>query len=156
TAYRDQLMGFLASPHGDLAFGAGTPIAQRAIARLDSSWRHSGALVGVSWSPELRRAYEAGLVEHPIEGVPFTRPPVVTALAKLMSVQGSGIGAAVGGMQESMARLELRVSLADEFAAKQVGWWTRLALLDAAASPDAADVRGTLHSTRGLVEDTPD
>jgi hypothetical protein len=156
TAYRDQLLAFLDSPNGMATFGPGTGFARREIARLGADWERTAEIAGVHMSDQTRTRFDAWVAAHPIEGVPFTRPSVVNETAKLMSVQNGGIGAAVGGMQETLERLELRVSLANEFALKQGVWLARLAVMDAGDTPDAGELRGTLRSTRGLVNATPD
>jgi hypothetical protein len=59
-------------------------------------------------------------------------------------------------MQESLDRLEFRIGLTNEFAVKQAAWLSQLAAMDVRTSPEAAELRQTLGSTRALLEETPD
>lgn len=156
SAYRAQLSAFLASPLGEAKFGPDVVIARRAIDRLGPAWEGEAAATHAKLSDATRVKFDAWVASHPIETLPYTRPSAVAAMASLMSEQASGLGAAVGGIQESMDRLELRVSLANEYTIKQATWLAQLAALDVAGSTDATELRGTLGSTRNLLDSAPD
>jgi len=59
-------------------------------------------------------------------------------------------------MQGSLDRVEARMSLANEYLAKQIAWMGRLAALDLRGSPEAEELMRTLSSTRGLLGSGPD
>jgi hypothetical protein len=156
TAFRLQMAAFLDSPAGAEAFGAELPFAQHALARLGPKWEAAAASIDYHLSEQNLERLRAWAREHPIERVPFMRSTILGGMAGIVRDQGSSIGAAVGGIQESIDRLELRISLANEFAIKQATWLSQLAALEVRSSPEATELTGTLHSTRALVEDAPD
>src|SRR5262245_53852120 len=156
AAYRGQLTAFLASAAGESTFGPDVVIARRGIAALSESWEAAADATGAHMTDSTRVKFEAWVAAHPIDRVPLNRSSPAGELAIILRSQGTGIGAAVGGMQESLARLEFRLSLANEYTVKEAAWLAQLATLDVAASPAAADLHGTLASTRGLVEGAPD
>lgn len=156
TAFYAQARDFLDSPAGAETFGAELPVAQRGIARLQAGWMAAAASVGVHLSDADRDKLLAWARAHPLERVPFTRATLAGGLAHTLRDQNSSIGAAVGGMQESLDRLEFRIGLTNEFAVKQAAWLSQLAAMDVRTSPEAAELRQTLGSTRALLEETPD
>jgi hypothetical protein len=156
SAFQAQASDFLESPAGAETFGAELVVAQRGIARLQAGWGAAAASVGVHLSDADRGKLLEWARAHPIERVPFTRPTLAGGLAHTLREQNSSIGAAVGGMQQTLDRLEFRISLTNEFAVKQAKWLSELTAMDMRASPEAAELRGTLGSTRALAEETPD
>jgi hypothetical protein len=156
TAFRGQTRNFLDSPAGAETFGADLPIAQRALARVETGWSAAADSAGVHLSDANRDRLIAWVRAHPIERVPFTRATLAGGLAHTLRDEDSSIGAAVGGMQASLDRLEFRVGLMNEFGVKQATWLSQLAALDLSSSPQAADLTGTLGSTREFVERAPD
>lgn len=156
TAFRGQVRNFLDSPAGAETFGAELPIAQRALVRLEAGWAAAAASAGVRLSDANRDRLIAWAQAHPIERVPFTRATLAGPLAHTLREEDSSIGAAVGGMQASLERLEFRISLTNEFAVKQGTWLSQLAALEVRTSPEAADLTGALGSTREFMEATPD
>jgi hypothetical protein len=156
TAFHAQVRDFLDSPAGVETFGAELPVAQRGTARLEAGWMAAAAGVGVHLSDADREKLLAWARAHPLERVPFTRATLAGGLAHTLREQNNSLGAAVGGMQESLDRLEFRISLTNEFAVKQAVWLSQLAAMDVRSSPEVTDLRGTLGSTRALVEGTPD
>jgi hypothetical protein len=155
-AFRAQIANFVASPTGRAAFGDRLPIAERAIERNAKRWEVVAASVGSRLTDDQRSRMASWVAEHPIDRLPFTRLSLVGALALQLREEQTSIGAAVGGMQESLDRVEARLSLANENTIKQAVWLSRLAALDVHASPEVSELKGTLHSTRGLIEETPD
>jgi hypothetical protein len=156
TAFRQQVVEFLDSAAGAEAFGTELPFAQRALVRFAPAWDSTAAAIGVHLSDANREKIRAWVRAHPIERVPFTRATIVGETAWLLRDQESSLGAAVGGMQETLDRLELRISLVNEFAIKQASWLAELAELEARSSPEAADLTATMHSTRTLLDETPE
>jgi hypothetical protein len=154
--FNAQLKDFLASPAGSAALGDGAAIARRAVGRLAERWEVVATSAGADVKDENRDKLASWARAHPIDRLPFTRASVIGDLGQILRNQQSGIGAAVGGMQASLDRLEFRVSLANESAVKQAVWLARLAALDASGSPEAAELKGTLTSTRSLIESAPD
>jgi hypothetical protein len=155
-AFRGQMADFLNSPAGAEAFGAELPLAQRALLRIDPEWAAAAASIGVHMPEASRERFDEWVRTHPIERVPFTRSTIVGEMTLRLRDQESSIGAAVGGMQEALVRLELRISLANEFAVKQAVWLTQLAALEVATSPETSNLSSTLTSTRTLMDETPD
>lgn len=153
-ACHSQIAAFLASPAGTADFGDDVTILERAIARGAQRWEQQAGAADYQMNDTTRVQLAAWVQEHPIDGLPFTRPSLVGALSTLASAE-SGIGAAVGGIEASIDRLELRIGLANEYAIKQGTWLSRLAAMEVSASPEAAELRSTLGSTRSLVEDAP-
>jgi len=151
-----QLQQFLASPAGAATFGADVPIAERAIARLTERWRAMAKTTGAQLTDEDHTKLDAWVEAHPIVGVPYTRASLVGDLARRFREEKRSLGAAVGGIEESISRLEYRVTFINENAVAQAVWLSKLAALEVGQSPEAAELRGTLHSTRGLVEDAPE
>jgi hypothetical protein len=151
-----QLQQFLASPAGAATFGSDVPIAERAIARLTERWRVMAKTTGAQLTDEDRAKLDAWVEAHPINGVPYTRASLVGDLARRFREEKGSLGAAVGGIEESISRLEYRVTFINENAVAQAVWLSKLAALEVGQSPEAAELRGTLHSTRGLVEDAPE
>jgi hypothetical protein len=129
------------------------PTLERAVARAQRRWEQETAAAKYRMSDTTRVRIAAWVEANPIDRVPFSRPSMVAALS--MADTEAGIGAAVGGIEESIARLELRVSLAHEYAVKEATWLSRLAAIDLDASSQAAELRSTLGSTRSLVEEAP-
>lgn len=156
AAFRLQLAAFLDSPAGRETFGDQLPVAQRALERLKPEWEATAAAIGVQLSDDARARLNAWAEAHPIERVPFLRPTIVGEMAHTLRAQEGSIGAAVGGMQESLDRLEFRMSLTNEFAVKQAGWLSQLGAFEVGATPEASDAVKTLNSTRGLIEETPE
>ena len=154
-AFRLQLANFVSSPAGYAAFGDQMAIAQRALDRNASRWEAVAQSTGGRLTDSGRTQITSWAQSHPIDHLPFTRTSLASALAATLREQDLSIGAAVGGMQESIDRLEFRISLLNENALKQAAWLSQLAALELKASPDVAELRGTLHSTRELIEDTP-
>lgn len=155
-AFRLQVANFVASPAGRAALGDQIAIAERAIERNGERWEVVATSVGSRLTDEQRVRLASWAVDHPIDHLPFTRPSLVGALAVRLREEQTSIGAAVGGMQESLDRLEARISLANETTVKQATWLGRLAALDMKASPEASELKGALRSTRGLIEGVPD
>jgi hypothetical protein len=155
-AFRLQLANFVSSPAGYEAFGDQSAIAQRALERNAARWEAVAQSTGGRLTDSGRAQITSWAQSHPIDRLPFTRTSLASALAATLREQDLSIGAAVGGMQESIDRLEYRISLLNENALKQAAWLAQLAALDVGSSPDVAELRGTLHSTRDLIEDTPD
>jgi len=151
-----QLEHFLASPAGAAIFGVDVPIAERAVARLTERWRAMSKTTGAQLTDEDRTKLDAWVEAHPIDRVPFTRASLVGDLARRFREEKSSLGAAVGGIEESISRLEYRVGFLNENSVAEAVWLSNLAALEVGQSPEAADLRGTLHSTRVLVEDAPD
>jgi hypothetical protein len=155
-AFRLQLANFVSSPAGYEAFGDQFAIAQRALERNAARWEAVAQSTGGRLTDSGRAQITSWAQSHPIDRLPFTRTSLASALAATLREQDLSIGAAVGGMQESIDRLEYRISLLNENALKQAVWLSQLAALDLNASPDVAELRGTLHSSRNLIEDAPD
>lgn len=154
-ALRVQMSDYLASPAGSEAFGAGIPIAERATARQVERWDATATAIGAQLTQDDRDRIESWARAHPIDRLPFTRSSLAGPLARTLREKQSSIGETMGGMQESMDRLEYRVSLANEFAIKQATWLSRLAALNLRRSPEAVELMGTLESTHSLVDDAP-
>ena len=151
-----QLSGFLASPAGSSALGDDVAMGRRAMARLAERWEGVATSMGANVKAESRDMLASWARAHPIDRLPFTRTSVVGDLSRVLRDQQAGIGAAVGGMQESLDRLEFRVSLANENAIKEAVWLSRLAALEVSGSPEATELKGTLTSTRSLIENAPE
>ena len=155
-AFRAQLAAFVTSAAGQAAFGDAVAIPRRALERNAERWEAVAALVGSRLTDEQRASIASWVASHPIDRLPFSRPSMVGALASKLRDAQTSIGAAVGGMQESLDRLEARISLANEYTIKQAQWLARLAALDVGRTSQAAELEGTLRSTRDLIEGTPD
>jgi hypothetical protein len=156
SAFRQQLAAFLDSPAGHETFGDQLPLAQHALERLAPEWEAASASIGVHMTDEARAKLHAWVLEHPIERVPFVRATIVGEMAHTLRDQEGSIGAAVGGMQESLDRLEFRLSLTNEFAIKQASWLSQLGAFEVGATPEAADMVETMKSTRTLLDETPE
>jgi len=154
-AFRLQMANFVASPAGHAAFGDQAPIAERAIGRNAARWDTVATSVGAHLTDDGRARLASWVNAHPIDRLPFTRTSLVGTLAIRLREQQTSLPAAVGGMQESLDRLEARISFADDYAVKQALWLSQLAALEVNASPDVAELRGTLISTRDLIEYAP-
>jgi len=155
-AFRVQLSDFLSSPAGYSSLGPDVSIAQRTLARIASMWEGEATAMGAHFSDEDRGKLESWAHANPIDQLPFTRATLAGGLAQKLRSEQSGIGVAVSGMQESLDRLEARVSLANEYAIKQAMWLSEFASIEVGRSPEATELKGTLASTRSLMEYTPE
>jgi hypothetical protein len=79
--------------------------------RLAPEWEAASASLGIHMTDEARAEIHAWVLEHPIERVPFVRATIVGQMAHTLRDQEGSLGAAVSGMQESLDRLEFRMSL---------------------------------------------
>jgi len=149
--FRVQLSDFLASPTGQAAFGKDVTVAQQAMVRFDQRWETVAAAVGSKMTEANRDSLRAFAKRHPIDRLPFTRASLVGGMAYTMRAENSSIGASVGGMQESMDRLEFRISLVNEYGIKQAGWLAQLAALEMRRSPEAAELKDMLTSSQTLL-----
>jgi hypothetical protein len=149
---RVQQSEFLASPAGANAFGDALPVAQQAMDRVQQQWSAVVTTIGATLPDSDRVRLDAWAHEHPLDRLPFVRPSPVTGLTSRLRMGNASLGSAVGGMQESLDRLEARISLANEYVAKQVGWMAQLSAMDLKASPEAGELMATLQATRGLVD----
>jgi len=156
SAFRQQLAAFLGSHAGHEAFGDQLPLAQHALDRLAPEWEAASASLGIHMTDEARAEIHAWVLEHPIERVPFVRATIVGQMAHTLRDQEGSLGAAVSGMQESLDRLEFRMSLTNEFAIKQASWLSQLGAFEVGATPEAADMVETMNSTRTLIDQTPE
>lgn len=155
-AFGLQLSDFLASPAGTLAFGPDVPIAQRAIVRARQRWETVAASMGARVTDKNRADLVSWARENPIDRLPFTRASLSGDLSTRLRDEQTSIGATVGSMQESLDRLEFRISLLNDYAIKQAMWLSELASLEVGNTPEAMELRSALSSTRLLVEDAPD
>ena len=150
--FRLQQADFLASPAGARAFGDSVPVAQQAMEQIGEEWRGVVRQIGVTFPDSDRVRIDAWAHEHPLDRLPFIRTSPAGALAVRFRRGSGSLGSAVGGMQESLDRVEARVSLANEYVAKQVSWMARLSALDMRASPEAQEMMATLRSARGVMD----
>ena len=151
-----QLQHFLASPAGAAIFGVDVPIAERAVARLTERWRAMAKTTGAQLTDEDHAKLDVWVEAHPIDRVPFNRASLVGDLARRFREEKSSLGRSVGGIEESISRLEYRVGFLNENAVAGAVWLSNLAALEVGQSPEAAELKGTLHSTRDLIETAPE
>src|SRR4029450_3198490 len=89
-------------------------------------WRAMATTTGAQLTDEDRTKLDAWVKAHPIDRVPFTRASLVGDLARRFREEKGSLGAAVGGIEESISRLEYRVSFINENAVAQAVWLSRL------------------------------
>ena len=154
-AFRLQLDGFLASPAGSAAFGADVVVGRRAVARFARRWEDVADQVGAEFDAEHRAEVQRWADAHPLGPLPFTRAAVIGELALTLRVRDASFVASVGGIQNTLDRLEHRASLLNEYAIKQGLWISQYAALEVRTTPEASELTRTLAGTRNLVETAP-
>jgi hypothetical protein len=155
-ALRLQMDGFLSSAAGYASFGADAVLGRRAMARLAKSWEEAAEQIQAEFSDENRAAVQRWADAHPLDRLPFTRTSLLADLATTLRSQPGSIGAAVGGIQGTLDRLEYRASFLNESAVKQGMWISQLAAYEVRSTPEASELTRTLTGTRTLVEDAPE
>jgi hypothetical protein len=154
-ALRLQLERFFRSEAGKENFGGNVAPGLAAMARFSVRWEAEVSAMGGVFRDEGRATVQSWADAHPIDRLPFTRPSLVGALANEIREQHTSIGTAVGGMQESLDRLEDRVSLFDDYGVKQGLWVSQLAAIETRSSPEASALLDTLGQIGTLAGQTP-
>jgi hypothetical protein len=153
--FKDQLANFMASPLATESFGPGVACPQRAIDRFARRWETVASDAGATIKEENRAKVEGWARDYPIDRLPFTRSSLTGALAIRLRDDAGGIGAAVGGIQATLDRLEHRASLANEYAIKEGMWLSQFAALSVGGTPEASELTRTLRDSQALMQDTP-
>lgn len=154
-ALRLQMAGFLSSPAGYASFGPDAVLGQRAMARLARSLEAAAAQAGARFSDEDRAEVRRWVDEHPLDRLPFTRTSLIADLAHRLRSEPGSLGAAVGGIEGTLNRLEFRVSILNEYAVKQGRWISQYAAYEMRSAPEAAELSRTLADARTLIGDAP-
>jgi len=149
--FRAQLSDFFASPAGLRSLGKDVTVAQEAMTRFDARWEKVATDIGSHLTDAHREQLRAWARAHPIDRVPFTRTSLVAGMAYTLREESASIGASVGGMQESLDRLEFRISLVNEYGIKQGSWLAQLSALRVRGWPEVAEMREMMSKSQSLV-----
>ena len=146
-----QLEGFFTSEGGSEAFGDHVVIGLAALDDLSAEWdRLVEAVLDRAPRAESIARLQDWADRHPITDVPFMRETIVGEAAQLVGVGAGGLGALVGSLQETLARLETRIGFLNETAVKQAQWTMELAAVELMDSDEAGALQQFLLSTGKL------
>ncbi len=159
-AFSRQMGQYYVDGRGKAAFGQYQPIAHQAFVRIRDIGDDLVRAITVEGQfgetgEELRADLRAWVADHPIEGHLDSRASIVYDWAQYLE-GGSGIGSAVGSMEQALGRLEDRAAFLNEYMLKQASWQAELAFEELAQSAGFAPATAFLESATALVEGAPD
>jgi hypothetical protein len=133
-----QVEDLLKRPEMRAKYSLSGQMDSEAFALIEGQFRDLAASVSGTFAESLSSAVRQWADRHPIEGSIYRRPSMDSAVAKKLASPGdSGVFAAIGGLEETMADVMTRMDLYTMYLPRLARWEAELAADDLTRGVDA-------------------